>query len=32
MRRFLKFTHEIKKNDKGDACSMNEGEVYIAFC
>ena len=30
MRRFLKFTHQIK--NMGDACSMNEGEVHIGVC
>jgi len=25
-------THQIKKNDMGNTCSMNEGEVHIGFC
>ena len=25
-------THQIKKNDMGDPCSTNEGEVHIGFC
>jgi len=28
----MNFTHQIKKNDIGDACSTNEGEVHIGFC
>jgi hypothetical protein len=25
-------THQIKKNDMGNTCSSNEGEVHIGFC
>jgi len=25
-------THQIKKNDVGNTCSMNEGGVRIGFC
>jgi len=27
----MKFTHQIKKNSMGDACSTNEREVHIGF-
>jgi len=27
----MKFTHQIKKNSMGDACSTDEGEVHIGF-
>jgi len=32
MRSFMNCTHQIRKNDMGDTCSMNEGEVHIRFC
>jgi len=25
-------THQIKKNDMGNTCSTNEGEVHIGIC
>ena len=25
-------SHQIKKNDMGNTCSTNEGEVHIGFC
>ena len=25
-------THQIKNNDMGDTCSMNEGQVHVGFC
>jgi hypothetical protein len=28
----MNFTDQIKKNDMGDTCSTNEGEVHIEFC
>ena len=27
----MNFTHQIKKNDLGDTCSMNVGELHIGF-
>ena len=32
MKSFMNCTHQIKKNDMGDTCSTNEGEVHIGFC
>ena len=32
MKSFMNCTDQIKKNDMGDTCSMNEGEVHIGFC
>ena len=32
MKRFNNCTHQIKKNDMGNTCSSNEGEVHIGFC
>ena len=32
MKSFVNCTHQIKKNDMGDPCSTNEGEVHIGFC
>ena len=32
MKIFLNCTRQIKKNDMGDTCSMNEEEVHIGFC
>jgi len=31
MKSFMNFPHQIKKNDTGDTCSTNEGEVHIGF-
>jgi len=28
----MNFTHQIKKNNMGDTCSTNEGEVHTGFC
>ena len=32
MRSFTNFTHHIKKNDTGDACSTNEGKIHSGYC
>jgi len=32
MKSFMNCTDQKKKNDMGDMCSMNEGEVHIWFC
>jgi len=32
MKSSMNCTHQIKKNDMGDTCSTNEGEVHIGFC
>jgi len=32
MKSFMNCTHQINKNDMGDTCSTNEGEVHIGLC